>query len=538
METTIVKESLTLNNTCRLCLSTNGVAELLEYDQSDKILLQKIYECTSLQITPMDGVPLAICAVCKERLEEFYQFRWQCIRNNEVIQRIAAESTKSLSTADVQHLGGNDSIAVNPNDTVVQVSASMAPHYSAYAVHMCGSPSSIDHRPSMIQSSAHFVPNTNEVEMSQHPPGDVKYSRPTCANFVTSEITTFRRKRGRPPKQQYEVPMHAAPTDIQPPPMNGWTGEQSAPGREFSRLAHEPPNGTSDNQGDHDWFKIKLEHIDPQMQHPTQQPVRNDLSSSASNAPFVNAEHVLPTSGTLTTTSTLTVGQPAQLKRGRGRPPREGQCPNEDREEYRFRCQFCSARFKAAINLKLHTNTHTGEKPYLCTVCSKSFAHPSNLSVHMKLHSNQIGAASDGGPVERRKQNASSSHALEKKYQCPYCRSLFALAFQLKIHINTHTGQKPYVCKNCGKGFAQPSNLQVHSKKHCRRKQSLLTPEMEVRNVTASTTKIEQESFSYGKPNSIKDEYALTSPIPPHVDVQEGQSQSHPAISVSHAMLV
>ncbi|KAL1374576.1 hypothetical protein pipiens_018014, partial [Culex pipiens pipiens] len=37
------------NNMCRLCLSANGITEPLCYDQRDQFLLQKIYECTTLQ---------------------------------------------------------------------------------------------------------------------------------------------------------------------------------------------------------------------------------------------------------------------------------------------------------------------------------------------------------------------------------------------------------------------------------------------------------------------------------------------------------
>ncbi|XP_055595107.1 Wilms tumor protein homolog [Uranotaenia lowii] len=528
MENILLKEAIIMansNHMCRLCLSANGITEPICYDQRDQFLLQKIYECTTLQISPLNGIPSSLCTICKARLDEFYQFRWQCIKNDEIIRRIADnfpkpvanESAKPIeevpdhsptasSSHPIQHpqrhlqQHAHLQLSAHPKEEVVdQVAAPQSsvleevhqlrtiveapnPEYNSVPhaeLERRSPPPTMYHHPSahMIAHNRHD-PNQYPIvsgHLPNHqygllPPHDGQQSvgftpqQPHPAHQF--EFSDFRRKRGRPPKQKYDQ-YHHLPVKY---------GESSIESQQARELAAERPIGEpqstlsygagpskEENDSDgktgpyeaEDWSnepKIKLEQMDHQQVH-----YEDQLLSNQRDAVDQKQEYFSKPS-TFTTNTVQTILTPdGYVKRSRGRPPREGGCPNQDRLEYRFQCQYCDARFKAAINLKLHTNTHTGERPYKCQLCDKSFAHPSNLSVHTKLHTTQ----------DRIKREGIGA---DKKFQCPYCHTFFALAFQLKIHINTHTGQKPYVCKTCGKGFAQPSNLHVHAKKHCHKK--------------------------------------------------------------------
>lgn len=474
------------NNMCRLCLSANGITEPICYDQRDQFLLQKIYECTTLQISPLNGIPSSLCTLCKARLDEFYQFRWQCIKNDEIIRRIADSFHSNKPTVVDSSAASpitSQSPSQNPKQEVIDLHPTEVPTVvdgrssTEYNSGSGGEERRVDEREVIIGYGEHMdhsmgvrphqegyslgeqghpghgqyaigpsvVPYNGEHAPGFHP--EHKYSEPHQYDF-----SDFRRKRGRPPKQKYDVYHHPivkydessidtkSSAHVPSSSMSQESGSILTYGEGTSRgseYQHGPVYGEWNPQ-----TKIKLEQIDHQQ-------VRYDEQEPTS--PEEHDQKLQVTSNIQTV-----VNPDGFVKRSRGRPPREGGCPNQDRAEYRFQCQYCDARFKAAINLKLHTNTHTGERPYKCQLCDKSFAHPSNLSVHTKLHTQ-----------ERVKREGVPS---EKKFQCPYCHTLFALAFQLKIHINTHTGQKPYVCKNCGKGFAQPSNLHVHIKKHCHKR--------------------------------------------------------------------
>ena len=75
-----------------------------------------------------------------------------------------------------------------------------------------------------------------------------------------------------------------------------------------------------------------------------------------------------------------------------------------------LKCSFCTYTTNVHTNLKKHSRTHTGEKPYAC----------------------------------------------------PYCPFRASQTENLKRHIRTHTGEKPYACSHCLYRANEKSSLKNH----------------------------------------------------------------------------
>ncbi|KAL1916245.1 uncharacterized protein VTP21DRAFT_5862 [Calcarisporiella thermophila] len=54
----------------------------------------------------------------------------------------------------------------------------------------------------------------------------------------------------------------------------------------------------------------------------------------------------------------------------------------------RYPCPYCPKRFSRPSSLKIHTYSHTGERPYVCSEegCGRSFSVQSNMRRHMRVH--------------------------------------------------------------------------------------------------------------------------------------------------------
>uniref|UniRef100_A0A8C5HDJ5 C2H2-type domain-containing protein n=1 Tax=Gouania willdenowi TaxID=441366 RepID=A0A8C5HDJ5_GOUWI len=120
---------------------------------------------------------------------------------------------------------------------------------------------------------------------------------------------------------------------------------------------------------------------------------------------------------------------------GRGRRRAEGKLKKN------FPCQECEKAFNSVEKLKVHSYSHTGERPYGCSHpdCTKAFVSKYKLLRHM------------------------ATHSPEKNHKCSYCEKMFHRKDHLKNHLHTHDPHKEaFTCTQCGKSY----NTKLGFKRH------------------------------------------------------------------------
>ncbi|XP_067108150.1 zinc finger protein PLAG1 [Osmerus mordax] len=113
----------------------------------------------------------------------------------------------------------------------------------------------------------------------------------------------------------------------------------------------------------------------------------------------------------------------------------------EGKPRKNFSCQLCEKAFNSVEKLKVHSYSHTGERPYQCSHqdCTKAFVSKYKLLRHM------------------------ATHSPEKTHKCTYCEKMFHRKDHLKNHLHTHDPNKEaFSCQECGKSY----NTKLGFKRH------------------------------------------------------------------------
>ena len=107
-----------------------------------------------------------------------------------------------------------------------------------------------------------------------------------------------------------------------------------------------------------------------------------------------------------------------------------------------FDCVLCKRTFKTKQCLKRHMISHSEDKPYSCTICEKRFSNKDYLPTHMLIHTGV------------------------KRHLCNICHKEFTLSGTLRVHMLKHSSERAHVCTICRKMYKHKSDLKAHTESH------------------------------------------------------------------------
>ncbi|KAK8040668.1 hypothetical protein PG991_000456 [Apiospora marii] len=143
----------------------------------------------------------------------------------------------------------------------------------------------------------------------------------------------------------------------------------------------------------------------------------------------------------------------------------------------RITCFYFHRGFTSAEARKSHSDRH--ERPFRCTEedCQGAvfgFQSRSELDKHqVKMHPGQDKLSSTFSRLKKpkahqrlTKERSSRISKLPAKFQCTLCPKKFPKAYNLRIHLRTHTDERPFACTVCNKSFIRQHDRKRHEALH------------------------------------------------------------------------
>jgi len=130
-------------------------------------------------------------------------------------------------------------------------------------------------------------------------------------------------------------------------------------------------------------------------------------------------------------------------------------------------CYFCHVKLSRK-HFYLHTNGHTGEKPFQCLNCNLWFSHPKVRNRHILLkHKSHLQHKCSFCGVSKVTLDELNRHIRlihtkdGKKCKCYFCKKVFSLLVPHN-HMVVHTNEFHHKCKFCPAEYRASESLKYH----------------------------------------------------------------------------
>uniref|UniRef100_A0A182Q489 Protein krueppel n=1 Tax=Anopheles farauti TaxID=69004 RepID=A0A182Q489_9DIPT len=469
------------NDICRLCLKNEAHMEPLFYSNlfPNILLTKKIYDCTSIQIIYERNLPMFVCKLCANKLDEYVRFRDRCIANDEFLRNALAAFGAN---------GGNCSgtIKTEPEDTPPP---SQVPAGAKFA--QCLGVTPMELNCALVAAAAAAVGHQGAGK--REPPdvddrhdvyglesGVVSPSHTSCGRLTIDDELTH--------KQTLDNRYRSADED-ELPTDDGYD--------ERNPSEREPYVCDVCSKS----FKIRhhlLVHRHTHMeQHEEALQLNGGGAEFGGTGGGGGGGSVVVATGQAGGKQSYNCPKCTKVFVNRGNLLNHLETHTNEKS---YACDICTKTFKYNVQLRLHMRIHTGERPHKCEICNRGFSQLSNLRSHRKTHSKvkpykchlclksftvldnltahstkclkdkfRCTLCSKSFAKEGNLLSHLQSHSdgiVEKMFKCEMCPKSFKNKEDWKRHVRVHTGEKPYTCDICSKGFAQKANLLSHRKTH------------------------------------------------------------------------
>ncbi|XP_049294108.1 zinc finger protein 271-like [Anopheles funestus] len=461
------------NDICRLCLKNEAHMEPLFYSNlfPNILLTKKIYDCTSIQIIYERNLPMFVCKLCANKLDEYVRFRDRCIANDEFLRN-------ALAAFDANGGSCSSAIKMEPEDTPPPSLPPPAPATAKFAQCLAVTPMELNcalvaaaAAAAGHQSSKREPPDVEENHGRYgHGSGAASPDRSSCGGrLTTDELPTL--------KQTHEDHYRSGDEDEELPADDAYGEPNQTDAKQYVCEVCSKS------------FKIRHHLLVHRHTH-----VDN-------HAPPINGllHEGTDFNGTVTGSGKQSYNCPkcAKVFVNKGNLLNHLETHTNEKS---YACDICTKTFKYNVQLRLHMRIHTGERPHKCEICNRGFSQLSNLRSHRKTHSKvkpykchlclksftmldnltahsakclkdkfRCTLCSKSFAKEGNLLSHLQSHSdgiVEKMFKCEMCPKSFKNKEDWKRHVRVHTGEKPYTCDICSKGFAQKANLLSHRKTH------------------------------------------------------------------------
>ncbi|XP_065086725.1 zinc finger protein 771-like [Ochlerotatus camptorhynchus] len=393
-------------NACKVCGSSEGDMESIFCDADDTRMLNKIYKCTRVEVTPVCGLISPICETCRKRIDAYDE------NAKPKVVEFVIKNEPDQDALDYDPLNFQDPMALDgpgggEEDIFEDVNVKLEISFGDGDQERV-TPKENKRKGKGIRGAKQLPETTDTKQIIE-----INEEKNESTENEKENVPRTRVARKAAEKLAVKADSGSESSDFE------WAGgEDFADDDEDAKLDSDHSKGTSEDEK-----PLKKRKTAKRKPNPTGEKRKK--------------------------------GRPRKIRpEGKEiKTPEEckicGRVVTYMREHMRMhkidkqhKCPYCDRMFVQGNNLKYHIRKHLGERPYSCELCDKTFYCAPHLKSHMKVH----------GP--------------QGLFQCDRCPKTFNQECNLRKHIRVHTGEKPYKCSKCDKAFNSTSNLKNHQRLH------------------------------------------------------------------------